>query len=86
MYAEPGATILYGHWHRTQHFVRPMELGNCEAYALPCMRSLNPGWLGAELSGWQQGWAAVTVCSGRRATCDVLRYEAGRVSWGGRMY
>ena len=86
MYAEPGATIVYGHWHRTQHFVRPMELGNCEAYSLACMRQLNASWLGAELSGWNQGWGAVWLEPGRRATVDVVRYDGGKAQWGGRVY
>ena len=58
--------------------------GNAEAHALPCMRSLNPGWLGAEVSGWSQGWGVATLAPGRRPTLDVVRYESGAAYWGGR--
>ena len=84
LYGEPGAVLVYGHFHRSQHHVRPMEMGNCEAHCIPCMRTLSPAWLGAEVSGWEQGWAAVTLASGRRPTIDVIRYESGAAYWGGR--
>lgn len=84
VYAEPGTVIVYGHVHREQHLVRAMELGNCEARSLPCMRTLDPAWLGPEVSGWSQGWGAALLAPGRRPTLDVIRYESGAAYWGGR--
>lgn len=86
LYGEPGAVLVYGHFHRSQHHVRPMEMGNCEAHCLPCMRTLHPEWLGAEVSGWEQGWAAVQLEPGRRPTIDVIRYESGAAYWGGQRF
>lgn len=84
LYGEPGAVLVYGHFHRSQHHVRPMEMGNAEAHCIPCMRTLHPEWLGAEVSGWEQGWAAVQLAPGRRPTLDVIRYESGAAYWGGQ--
>jgi predicted phosphodiesterase len=86
VYAEPGATICYGHVHKRQHHVRPMEAGNCDAISLPCMRSLEPAWLGPEVSGWTQGWGAAQLEPGRRATVEVIEYVGGCAWWGGRRY
>jgi hypothetical protein len=46
--------------------------------------ALDPAWLGPEVSGWSQGWAAVQLAPGRRTTLDVIRYESGAEYWGGR--
>jgi len=86
LYGEPGVVLVYGHFHRSQHHVRPMELGNAEAHCIPCMRTLHPEWLGAEVSGWEQGWAAVQLAPGRRPTLDVIRYESGAAYWGGQRF
>lgn len=45
---------------------------------------LDPAWLGPEVSGWSQGWAAVQLAPGRRPTLDVIRYESGAAYWGGQ--
>lgn len=83
IYAEPGIVLAYGHYHRTQHFVKAMELGNADAYCLPCMRTLQPGWVGAEVPGWNQGWGAARLAEGRRPVLEVVRYENGAAWWGG---
>ena len=86
VYGEPGTTIVYGHVHRRQMFQQAYDTGNCVAMSIPCMRLLQPPWLGPEVAGWEHGFAVLYLEEGRPTEVEVVVIDRGAFWWGGKRW
>jgi hypothetical protein len=86
VYGSPGRSVLIGHTHRRQMYRRPMAQGYAEGVLLPCLRTLQAGWLHGEVNGWSHGFAVLTLEPGRRTAVEVVDIDRGRCWRGGRSY
>jgi predicted phosphodiesterase len=84
-YGLPGRTVMFGHTHRHQTLGRQTHLGKCRSVGLGCMRTLRPGWLEGEASGWEQQFAVAHIEAGV-AHVQVVDVSDGAFWFGGRRY
>ncbi len=80
-------SVCYGHTHRPQTFFRGVGLDGAllSAHGMPCMRTLQPDWLGGRPSGWAHGWG-YHVLDGDVLHTQMLVAKGGRVAFGSRIY
>lgn len=84
---ELGCSVMYGHTHRPQVYTRGKSDGSTHgAFGLPCMRTLDAGWLHRRPSGWMQGFGVVYVHEDGCFSPFVVLVNNGTFVWSGRVY
>lgn len=85
LYAAPGRSVVIGHSHRPQRFVRASKRGNATGIALGAGRTLDPKWMKGGPGGWALEWLIYTVVDGITHATQVP-FENGRMVWGSKVY
>lgn len=80
LYGEPGVTVICGHFHRWQVFVKNMHPKPSTGMVIPCGRTKQPRWrLGP--TGWQNG---IALIEGNKVV--VLDANDGVICDGGQVF
>jgi len=85
VYGESGVTILCGHFHRDQVFVKEMDPHPTTGMVVGCGRDLDPDWYG-EPKTWGHRLAVIDQLPGRRAKVTVLNGDDGAIVYGARVF
>jgi hypothetical protein len=83
-------SVRFGHRHSTsvavniQCYDRPNERHT--AKGVPCLRSLNPAWMGNGANNWSNGFLAGTVAKDGTFTDFIVEMYANKFFWGNRVF
>lgn len=82
----PGDTLVYGHTHRPQTFVRGHRDGNMTAIGLGCGRDLYAAYNDDRVTGWENGFAVAYVRASGECDAYPVRVRFGACAFGGKLY
>jgi hypothetical protein len=82
-----GKSVMFGHDHRIQNFVRRDLHGTNSAWGIGCLCTLSPHWM--RFPNWHQGFAVITWKDTNRGMffqVDQVRIHDGKSVFRGKLY